>query len=124
MNELFDAKESLSLQAREESLFQRLPTLIENSKVNSEHYAAHFSGLEPTLANNREGLAKFPITRKFNVPNQQQLKPPFGGLNSVAIGQMARVFQSPGPLYEAQTDEPISGVWGVRFTQLGSVRVI
>ncbi|EPP5327111.1 phenylacetate--CoA ligase [Vibrio alginolyticus] len=105
MNELFDAKESLSLQAREESLFQRLPALIENSKANSEHYAAHFSELEPTLANNREGLAQFPITRKFNVPNQQQLKPPFGGLNSAAIGQMARVFQSPGPLYEAQTDE-------------------
>ncbi len=46
MNELFDAKESLSLQAREESLFQRLPALIENSKANSEHYAAHFSELE------------------------------------------------------------------------------
>ncbi|MCS0376999.1 phenylacetate--CoA ligase family protein [Vibrio diabolicus] len=105
MNELFDAKESLSLQAREESLFQRLPALIENSKANSEHYAAHFSELDPTLANNREGLAQFPITRKFNVPSQQQLNLPFGGLNSVAIGQMARVFQSPGPLYEAQTDE-------------------
>ncbi|HHF3065917.1 TPA: phenylacetate--CoA ligase family protein [Vibrio diabolicus] len=105
MNELFDAKESLSLQAREESLFQRLPTLIENAKANSEHYATHFAELDPTLANNREGLTQFPITRKFNMPNQQQLKPPFGGLNSVAIGQMARVFQSPGPLYEAQTDE-------------------
>lgn len=105
MNELFDAKESLSPQAREESLFQRLPTLIENAKANSEHYAAHFAELEPTLANNREGLTQFPVTRKFNMPNQQQLKPPFGGLNSVAIGQMARVFQSPGPLYEAQTDE-------------------
>ncbi|HHX8498747.1 TPA: phenylacetate--CoA ligase family protein [Vibrio diabolicus] len=105
MNELFDAKESLSPQAREESLFQRLPTLIENAKANSEHYATHFAELDPTLANNREGLTQFPITRKFNMPNQQQLKPPFGGLNSVAIGQMARVFQSPGPLYEAQTDE-------------------
>ncbi|MEF1214822.1 ATP-binding cassette domain-containing protein, partial [Vibrio alginolyticus] len=75
--------------------------LLNNEDVK-EFYLAE---LEPTLANNREGLAQFPITRKFNVPNQQQLKPPFGGLNSVAIGQMARVFQSPGPLYEAQTDE-------------------
>ncbi|HHX8631932.1 phenylacetate--CoA ligase family protein [Vibrio diabolicus] len=105
MNKLFDAKESLSPQAREESLFQRLPTLIENAKANSEHYAEHFAELEPALANNREALAQFPITRKFNMPSQQQLNPPFGGLNSVAIGQMARVFQSPGPLYEAQTDE-------------------
>ncbi|EJI1425523.1 AMP-binding protein [Vibrio parahaemolyticus] len=105
MNELFDAKESLSPAEREESLFQRLPTLTENAKANSEHYGNIFADIDASKASNREGLAQFPITRKFNVPSQQQLKPPFGGLNSVAIGQMARVFQSPGPLYEAQTDE-------------------
>ncbi len=105
MNELFDTKESLSSSEREELLFQCLPALIEEAKQRSEHYAKHFAGLNPAMANSREGLAQFPITRKFNVPGQQQLKPPFGGLNSVVIGQMARVFQSPGPFYEAQTDE-------------------
>lgn len=105
MNELFDTKESLSPTEREQELFERLPTLIENAKSHSAHYAKHFADLNPAIADSREGLAEFPITRKFNVPSQQQLNPPFGGLNSVAIGQMARVFQSPGPLYEAQTDE-------------------
>ena len=105
MNELFDAKESLPSTEREESLFKRLPTLIENAKAHSEHYAKLFADIDPTAVSCREGLSKLPITRKFNVPRQQQLKPPFGGLNSVSIGQMARVFQSPGPLYEAQTDE-------------------
>ncbi|MFW1293412.1 phenylacetate--CoA ligase family protein [Vibrio parahaemolyticus] len=105
MNELFDAKESLPSTEREESLFQRLPTLIENAKAHSDHYAKLFADIDHTAVSCREGLSKLPITRKFNVPSQQQLKPPFGGLNSVAIGQMARVFQSPGPLYEAQTDE-------------------
>ncbi len=111
MNELFDAKESLSPVEREESLFQHLPTLIENAKTHSEHYAKIFADIDSSVAVNREGLSQLPITRKFNVPNQQQLKPPFGGLNSVAIGQMARVFQSPGPLYEAQTDE--SDFWRI-----------
>ncbi|MGP8305541.1 phenylacetate--CoA ligase family protein [Vibrio sp. YIC-376] len=105
MNELFDAKESLSPSDREEALFQRLPTLIENAKAHTEHYAKIFSDIDSSVASNREGLTQFPITRKFNVPNQQKINPPFGGLNSVVIGQMARVFQSPGPLYEAQTDE-------------------
>ncbi|HAS6869174.1 TPA: AMP-binding protein [Vibrio parahaemolyticus] len=105
MNELFDAKESLLSTEREESLFKRLPTLIENAQAHSEHYAKLFADIDSTAVSCREGLSKLPITRKFNVPSQQQLKPPFGGLNSVAIGQMARVFQSPGPLYEAQTDE-------------------
>lgn len=105
MNDLFDAKASLSPIEREEALFQRLPKLIEHAKANSEHYGDIFSDIDSAAASNREGLAQFPITRKYNVPSQQQLKPPFGGLNSVVIGQMARVFQSPGPLYEAQTDE-------------------
>lgn len=105
MNELFDAKESLPQSEREDALFQRLPALIENAKRNSEHYGKHFADFDSALASSREGLAQFPITRKFDVPSQQQLKPPFGGLNSVSVGQMARVFQSPGPLYEAQTDE-------------------
>ncbi|EPE2666184.1 phenylacetate--CoA ligase family protein [Vibrio parahaemolyticus] len=105
MNELFDAKESLPSTEREESLFQRLPTLIENAKAHSGHYAKLFADIDPTAVSCREDISKLPITRKFNVPSLQQLKPPFGGLNSVAIGQMARVFQSPGPLYEAQTDE-------------------
>ncbi|MCZ6405008.1 phenylacetate--CoA ligase family protein, partial [Vibrio parahaemolyticus] len=93
MNELFDAKESFSPAEREESLFQRLPTLIENAKANSEHYGNIFADIDASIASNREGLTQFPIIRKFNVPSQQQLNPPFGGLNSVAIGQMARVFQ-------------------------------
>ncbi len=105
MNELFDAKESLPPIEREEALFQRLQTLLENAKTNSEHYGNIFAQIDTSIASNREGLAQLPITRKFHVPSQQQIKPPFGGLNSVAIGQMARVFQSPGPLYEAQTDE-------------------
>ncbi|CAE6937534.1 AMP-binding enzyme [Vibrio sp. B1FLJ16] len=105
MNELFDTKESLSPTEREQALFERLPTLIENAKAHSDHYGKHFANLSPAIADSRKGLAEFPITRKFNLPGQQQLKPPFGGLNSVVIGQMARVFQSPGPLYEAQTDE-------------------
>ncbi|MBR9872714.1 MAG: phenylacetate--CoA ligase [Vibrionaceae bacterium] len=105
MNELFDAKESLPPTEREESLFKRLPTLIEHAKAHSEHYAKMFADIDSSVANSREGLTQFPITRKFNLPSQQQLKPPFGGLNSVGIGQMARVFQSPGPLYEGQTDE-------------------
>ncbi len=84
-------------------MFQRLPTLIENAKANSEHYGNIFADIDASIASNREGLAQLPITRKFNVPSQQQLAAVWG-LNSVAIGQMARVSIS-GPLYEAQTDE-------------------
>lgn len=105
MSDLFDAKEAQSAQARECDLFERLPPLIEHAKRNSEHYAAIFADLDPKLAVSRENLSRFPITRKFNLPAQQKERPPFGGINSANIGQMARVFQSPGPLYESQSNE-------------------
>ncbi len=74
MNELFDAKESLSPVEREKSLFQRLPPLIENAKAHSEHYGKLFADLDSSVASSREGLSQLPITRKFDLPNQQQLK--------------------------------------------------
>ncbi|WP_375749296.1 phenylacetate--CoA ligase family protein [Vibrio sp. HN007] len=105
MSELFDDKESMPAKEREGALFARLVKTIEVAKSQSDHYAKLFAGIKPAIASCRENLVQFPITRKFNVPEKQQASPPFGGLNSVGIGQMARVFQSPGPLYEAQTTD-------------------
>lgn len=61
MNELFDAKESLSPAEREDSLFQRLPTLIENAKANSEHYGNIFADIDASIASNREGSPSFQL---------------------------------------------------------------
>lgn len=115
MNELFDAKESLPSTEREESLFQRLPTLIENAKAHSDHYAKLFADIDHTAVSCREGLSKLPITRKFNVPSQQQLKPPFGGLNSVAIGRWRVCFNLRGPCMRRKRMNRTSGVWDARF---------
>lgn len=59
MNELFDAKESLSPAEREDSLFQRLPTLIENAKANSEHYGNIFRVSTPQSQVTVKGLPSF-----------------------------------------------------------------
>ncbi|MDF2155740.1 AMP-binding protein [Vibrio sp. CAU 1672] len=105
MNDLFDAKEALPAAVREQQLFRRLPQVVASARQCSGHYARLFAGFDPALVGSREGLAALPITRKFTLPEQQQCQPPFGGINSADIGQMARVFQSPGPLYEAQSHE-------------------
>lgn len=115
MNELFDAKESLSPTEREESLFLHLPTLIENAKANSEHYGNIFADIDASIASNREGLAQFPITRKFNVPSLQQLKPPFGGLNSVAIGRWRAYSNLQDHCMRRKRMNRTSGEWDARF---------
>lgn len=42
-------------------------------------------------------LAKLPVLRKSDLAAWQKEKPPFGGMH---VGDVAHVFQSPGPIYE------------------------
>lgn len=105
MSERQDYKAFQTKEEREQALFAALPMAIADAKKNSEHYRHLFAKLDHELANCRENLTYFPITRKSNISVQQGKMPPFGGLNSVASGAMVRVFQSPGPLYEPQADE-------------------
>ena len=44
-----------------------------------------------------DGLATRPVLRKADLSERQKAKPPFGGLH---VGDVAHVFQSPGPIYE------------------------
>ncbi len=102
---VFDDKESMNQQQREQRLFGALPKLLELAKRQSEHYALLLADCNSADIVDRHSLATLPITRKFHLPMQQKQNPPFGGINNVSLGEMARVFQSPGPLYEGQSHE-------------------
>lgn len=105
MSETLDSKSFLSAEDREVALFADLPEKIASAKLNSGHYAKLFAGIDEQLAANRANLCRFPITRKSSLPEQQKKIAPFGGINCIDAGDMVRVFQSPGPLYEPQTAE-------------------
>lgn len=49
-----------------------------------------------------EELARVPVLRKVELPAVQGVDPPFGGLLGVPLGSLARVFVSPGPVYDPQ----------------------
>ena len=51
------------------------------------------------------GLSRLPVTTKDDLREQQLGDPPFGGLLS-RDAHPRRIFQSPGPLYEPEPDEP------------------
>jgi phenylacetate-CoA ligase len=64
------------------------------------------AGLKPTDVTSVQDLARVPITRKDTLIDLQQLSPPFGGFLAVEPARLARVFVSPGPLFDPQGDEP------------------
>src|SRR5690606_15096130 len=50
----------------------------------------------------RTALARLPITRKADLKTLQQDHPPFGGLTSGPVAGLARIFMSPGPIFDPE----------------------
>jgi phenylacetate-CoA ligase len=60
------------------------------------------AGLGPADVRGLDDLARIPVTRKDDLPRLQAEEPPFGGLAGVAPEALARIFMSPGPIFDPQ----------------------
>jgi phenylacetate-CoA ligase len=60
------------------------------------------AGMRPEDVRGLDDLARIPVTRKDDLPRLQAEEPPFGGLCAESVEQLARVFMSPGPIYDPQ----------------------
>lgn len=60
------------------------------------------AGLSPASVHGMDDLLRIPVTRKDSLPGAQAEEPPFAGLAAVDAGQLARIFMSPGPIYDPQ----------------------
>ncbi len=70
------------------------------------------AGLTPDDLDTAVSLAKLPVFRKDDLIELQKQDPPFGGLLAVPIGELKRVFQSPGPINEPEPYMEDAGNWG------------
>lgn len=77
------------------------------------------AGLTPGDLQTAADLARLPILRKDDLLALQQADPPFGGLLTVPIGSLRRIFQSPGPLYEPEADTPDPWRWAPALRAAG-----
>lgn len=76
------------------------------------------AGIEPGGVRGVTDLTRLPVLPKDSVIAQQAETPPFGGLLA-PDARVARVFQSPGPLYEPQLVDEDYWRWGQVFTDMG-----
>lgn len=106
MNDFFDPLETREPADREASLVAALPWLIGYAKENSAASARVLADVDPQAVTSREALAKLPVTRKYELLEQQKLHRAtdvFGGFATVRYGAgMPRIFASPGTLYEPE----------------------
>ena len=101
--EFFDELETRSPEEREGALFAGLPRQIRNAKQYAPAYTEMLRDIDPDAIHNRKALAGLPVTRKSALVELQKEYPPFGGFAALGAGKLARVFSSPGPIFEPQT---------------------
>lgn len=98
----FDQLETRDPEQREIALFNLLPGLIRRAKELAPGWARHLADVDPAAVTSREGLAKVPILRKSSLSSLQAERLPFGGFATSAPSDMARIYMSPGPIFEPE----------------------
>ena len=102
MPDFYDSLEIRSPEDRERDIFSELPGLIRHAKANASAYAKSLADIDPLEVRDRDALAALPITRKSEMAGHQAETPPFGGFAASTMSELARVFISPGPIFEPQ----------------------
>ena len=98
----FDRLETRSPKAREAALMAALPKHIAHAKRHAPGFARILKDVRPEKINSREALARLPVTRKSDLASLQKELPPLGGLNATPVEKLAKLFVSPGPIYEPE----------------------
>jgi phenylacetate-CoA ligase len=100
--EHFDERETRDPEEREAELFAKLPGQIEEARRRAPALAKLLDGIPSAEIHSRAALARLPVLRKSHLGELQKQAPPFGGFATVAPGEAAHIFASPGPIYELE----------------------
>jgi len=98
----YDSLEVRPPEQREHDLFQALGRQLANARENAPYFAHWLKDVVPGDVDSRDALAALPLTRKSDLVGLQAGTPPFGGLTATPLSDLARVFASPGPLFEPE----------------------
>lgn len=123
MTTYFEERERASASEREQALLNRLPGALKTARERAPAIARQLHGIGPDDIRSRDALAHIPVVRKSELLQAQlamrqgqsgQELPAvsriFGGFSAIGWGEAARVFASPGPIYEPESKRP--DYWG------------
>lgn len=101
-NSFYDELETRSADQREASLLAALPEQIHLAQRRAPAYGRILGGIDAMAVTTWKSLAALPVTRKSDLTELQGREPPFGGFSAVAPGELARIFASPGPIFDPE----------------------
>jgi phenylacetate-CoA ligase len=100
--EHFDRLETRSPKQREAALLAALPKQVAHAKRRAPGFARILENIKPEKIRSRAALAALPVTRKSDLAGLQAGERPLGGLNATPVAKLAKIFMSPGPIYEPE----------------------
>jgi phenylacetate-CoA ligase len=100
--------------ARRERLGARLRATVAHAYARAPHVrrTLEAAGVQPGQVRGLDDLERIPVTRKDDLPSIQGEEAPFGGLLGVPVERLARIFMSPGPIFDPQGD--VEDFWRFR----------
>ena len=98
----YDRLETRPPKKREAALLAALPNLVAHAKRRAPGFARVLQDVDPARINSRKSLASLPVTRKSDLGELQAKERPLGGLNATPLAKLAKLFMSPGPIYEPE----------------------
>jgi phenylacetate-CoA ligase len=91
---------------RDAQLLAALTGLLRHAIERAPALATHLAGIDPDRITSFAALAALPPLRKSELHRLQQENPPLGGLNATPIEQLAKIFVSPGPIFDPEGARP------------------
>lgn len=102
--QFYDSLESRDPQQRESDLFSALPSHLARAAKKSSFLRDQIADHDAASVNSRESLAQLPVVRKSELVELQKNSPPFGGMTAFDPDSLIRIFASPGPIFEPETN--------------------
>src|SRR5579875_3201722 len=102
----FDSLEIREPAAREREQFAALREIAALAKAKAPGWARILDGVDPAGLGDRAALAALRVTRKSGLVSLQAAAMPFGGLITSDAGALARIYVSPGPIYDPEGRRP------------------
>lgn len=100
--DFYDDLETRDPARREEALIAALSAQIMYAKEKAPYYSRLLRDTDVSKINSRAALAALPVTRKSELVNIQSAGNPLGGMTTTSASGLSRIFQSPGPTYDAE----------------------
>jgi phenylacetate-CoA ligase len=102
----FDQLERRSPEERDRQMLAALPDLLRRAIAGAPASAERLAGIDPAEVKSFAALAALPVLRKSDLSERQRARPPFGGLTATPIAELAKIFMSPGPIFEPEGMRP------------------